>query len=145
MVPRCPTARAEAPNLLRLPIRAARRLPDHADDKLTAVGTSIRYCRRIRRTGRKQNPCGEVRSSRGANVDRNRFLVLPISTIKRCAVRSYRLIVISPTLSRSGRLAEGRVPKDLKRWAKTFKHDKLVCSANGLREVKRRILAQLNQ
>jgi hypothetical protein len=37
----CPTARAEAPNLLRLPVRAARRLPDHADDKLTAFGILI--------------------------------------------------------------------------------------------------------
>jgi uncharacterized membrane protein YkoI len=33
--------------------------------------------------------------------------------------------------------------RDLKRWAKTSEHDKLVCSANGSREVGQRILAQL--
>jgi hypothetical protein len=57
------------------------------------------YCWRIRRTGRKYNLWQKTYSHHGANPDENRILVLPNPTIMRLACSSFRLIVISPTVS----------------------------------------------
>jgi hypothetical protein len=63
------------------------------------VRIRARYCWRIRRTGRKQNRSGKICSLLLANIGKNRFLVLPLPTIKRRTVSPCCLIVISPTVS----------------------------------------------
>src|SRR4051794_3610585 len=63
-----------------------------------------------------QNPCGKICSHHGARLDKNRILVLSYSTITHNTTRSYRLVVISPAVSRLlfwhalTTRAEGRLP-----------------------------------